>query len=77
VVVLVVVVLGGGGGVSEGAVVSCVGGCVGCAPRGGVFRRVLAARVRVRDALLVTEQLPLQAVVFRLQSVDFPSETVK
>lgn len=56
--------------VSEGAVVSGVGRGVRC-----VVGRVLAFRVRVRDALLVAEQLSLQAVVFGLQCVDLTPET--
>lgn len=34
---------------------------------------LLLLRLRVRQALLVTEQLPLQTVVLRLQRGDFPS----
>jgi len=77
VVVWVKMVFGGacGCGVAEGAVVSGVGGRFGGgAPHGGHVGRV-APRVRVRDALLVAEQLPLQAVVLRLQRVDFPPKT--
>jgi hypothetical protein len=56
--------------VPEGAVVSGVGRGVR-----RVVGWVLAFWVRVRDALLVAEQLPLQTVVFGLQSVDFTPET--